>query len=182
MARTDTPDFGNKELEEDLRRIRDGLPQLDGYGKKLLETTYGYDLANPHLLRSADREAALIAAEKEKERQRQEEEEEEKERVRQERENEINSPGHSIAATAWSDWHMRVYFQNDEGGVHEAIHDDGVWKNGLSRNALFGARPQSPLAAISWHSGQQVSGALLFSRLEVKITNLCTMADPYLLP
>lgn len=135
MARTDTPDFGNKELEEDLRRIRDGLPQLNGY---------------------ADREAALIAAEKEKERQRQEEEEEEKERVRQERENEINSPGHSIAATAWSDWHMRVYFQNDEGGVHEAIHDDGVWKNGLSRNALFGARPQSPLAAISWHSGQQI--------------------------
>ena len=131
-----------------------------------MQKTYTNGLINAHLLRSADQEAARIMVEKEKERVRQEEQKE-KERLRQEQERKDKLLSHSIAATAWSNWHMRLYFQNDEAGVHEATHDDGTWKFALSRNVLFRARQWSPLFAINWDSGQQVSGALLFSRLEV---------------
>lgn len=65
--------------------------------------------------------------------------------------------GNSITATAWSDWHMRVYFQDGQGGVREVKHDNGVWAGGNTQNILFQAKLGTPLSAISWDHGRQVS-------------------------
>ncbi|KAF1954372.1 fucose-specific lectin [Byssothecium circinans] len=64
--------------------------------------------------------------------------------------------GHSIAATAWSAWHIRVYFQDGRGGVRESRHDDGVWSGGDARSVLFTAKMGTPLSVISWDNGQQI--------------------------
>ncbi|OAP55737.1 hypothetical protein AYL99_09889 [Fonsecaea erecta] len=64
--------------------------------------------------------------------------------------------GHSIAATAWSAWHMRVYFQDGRGGVRESRHDDGVWSGGDARSVLFTTKMGTPLSVISWDNGQKI--------------------------
>jgi hypothetical protein len=64
--------------------------------------------------------------------------------------------GHSIAATAWSAWHMRVYFQDGQGRIRESRHDDGIWSGGDAQSILLTAKMGTSLAAISWDSGRQV--------------------------
>lgn len=86
--------------------------------------------------------------------------EEEGECIGQAEEDENGPSQLSIAAVAWSDWHMRIYFQDGRGGVHEDAYDDGVWRLSGIRNPqkeLFTARLHSHLCAISWDEGQQVS-------------------------
>ncbi|KAK6334558.1 hypothetical protein TWF730_003772 [Orbilia blumenaviensis] len=65
-------------------------------------------------------------------------------------------PGHSITATAWSAWHVRVYFQDSQGGVRESRHDDGRWAGGDTNSILFVAKLGTPLAAINWNSGAEI--------------------------
>jgi hypothetical protein len=64
--------------------------------------------------------------------------------------------GHSIAATAWSAWHMRVYFQDGQGRIRESRHDDGIWSGGDTQSILLTAKMGTSLAAISWDNGRQV--------------------------
>ena len=97
--------------------------------------------------------------------------EEEGECIGQAEEDENGSSQLSIAAVAWSDWHMRIYFQDGRGGVHEDAHDDGVWRFSGIRNPqkeLFTARLHSHLCAISWDEGQQVSSEKFPSLLHLK--------------
>lgn len=64
--------------------------------------------------------------------------------------------GHSIAATAWSAWHMRVYFQDGRGGIRESRHDDGVWSGGDVPSVLLTAKMGTPLSVINWDNGRQI--------------------------
>jgi hypothetical protein len=61
----------------------------------------------------------------------------------------------AVAAVAISATSFRVYFQDTENGIREGIHDDGEWT--VSSDAIFNAKRLTPLSAISWDSGKQVS-------------------------
>ena len=64
--------------------------------------------------------------------------------------------GNAIAATGWSAWHMRIYFQDGRGQVRESRHDDGVWSGGDVKSTIFTAKLGTPLSVISWDNGRQV--------------------------
>lgn len=61
----------------------------------------------------------------------------------------------AVAAIAPSAWHCRVYFQNEKGEVCEVTHSDGHWEQ--DRSVLFTAKIGTPLAAVSWREGKEVS-------------------------
>ena len=67
--------------------------------------------------------------------------------------------GTSIAATAVSAAALRVYFQDDQGGIREGTYpthgSPSGW--GVSKNPIFSAKLFTPLAVISWDNGKQVS-------------------------
>jgi hypothetical protein len=62
------------------------------------------------------------------------------------------APVTGLAAVTWSDAgtnvaHLRVYYQDTGGLIHEQSADSGQWQTARS----FGAAPGSGLAATSWH-------------------------------
>ncbi|KAL7784087.1 fungal fucose-specific lectin domain-containing protein [Trichoderma ceciliae] len=59
----------------------------------------------------------------------------------------------AVAATAISASSFRVYFQDSQNGIREAIYD-GQWTT--SNDALFTAKRSTPLSVISWDEGKQV--------------------------
>jgi hypothetical protein len=71
-------------------------------------------------------------------------------------------PRTALAATAWDDWHFRVYFQDTEGAVCESQHNRGVWSGGKHAEKLFDTKLHTPLAAISYYSGNEVSGKVRY--------------------
>lgn len=54
----------------------------------------------------------------------------------------------AIACLAIGDVHLRVYFQDSEDYIRES--QGGFWTGGTINNRLFQAKPNTPLAAISW--------------------------------
>lgn len=68
------------------------------------------------------------------------------------------APGTNIASTVASDGStVFVYYQNTTGGILEIQFDGRTWTGGASSPALFHAAPYTPLAAINWDNGDQVS-------------------------
>ncbi|KAF8427766.1 lectin [Tirmania nivea] len=61
------------------------------------------------------------------------------------------TPGTATACVAFGNVHIRVYFQDNEGYVRESQWD-GSWTGGTTRNRLFQAKSNTPLAAITWGS------------------------------
>nr|UWK21974.1 fucose-specific lectin [Trichoderma protrudens] len=59
----------------------------------------------------------------------------------------------AVAATAISTLSFRVYFQDTQNGIREAIYDGG-WTT--SSAVLFTARRSTPLSVISWDEGKQI--------------------------
>lgn len=64
----------------------------------------------------------------------------------------------AVAATATSASTSRVYFQDTQNGIREAIYDNGKWT--ISDAVLFTAKRSTPLAVISLDEGKQVSCSL----------------------
>lgn len=66
--------------------------------------------------------------------------------------------GTAVAATAVSAAALRVYFQDDQGGIREGTYptpgSPSGW--GVSKTPIFTAKLYTPLAVISWNNGQQV--------------------------
>lgn len=60
----------------------------------------------------------------------------------------------AVAATVVNGGGFRVYFQDTQNGIREAIYN-GKWTT--SNEVLFTARRSSPLAVVSWDGGNQVS-------------------------
>nr|UWK20060.1 fucose-specific lectin [Trichoderma albolutescens] len=58
-----------------------------------------------------------------------------------------------VAATVTSSSSFRVYFQDVQNGIREAIYDGG-WTT--SNTVLFKARRSTPLSVISWDEGKQI--------------------------
>jgi len=73
--------------------------------------------------------------------------------------------GTSIAATAIAPATLRVYFQDDSGGIREGTYPTpgsaSGW--GVTSNPIFTAKLFTPLAVISWNDGKQVSPHLQYS-------------------
>lgn len=67
--------------------------------------------------------------------------------------------GTAVAATAVSAATLRVFFQDDQGGIREGIYPTAGSPSGwgVSKTAIFTAKLYTPLAVISWNNGQQVS-------------------------
>jgi hypothetical protein len=67
--------------------------------------------------------------------------------------------GTSVAATAVSAAAIRVYFQDEQGGIREGKYptpgSPSGW--GVSKTPIFTAKLFTPLSVISWDNGQQVS-------------------------
>nr|UXE44015.1 fucose-specific lectin [Trichoderma aurantioeffusum] len=59
----------------------------------------------------------------------------------------------AVAATAISPLSFRVYFQDTQNGIREAIYD-GRWTT--SNTVLFTAKRSTPLSVISWDEGKQI--------------------------
>ncbi|KAI0206090.1 fucose-specific lectin [Astrocystis sublimbata] len=62
--------------------------------------------------------------------------------------------GTDVAITATGEYECKVYYQDTEGVVRESIHLVSGWKH--TTTPTFKAKPASPLAAISFDSGNAV--------------------------
>ena len=65
--------------------------------------------------------------------------------------------GTSVAATAVSPSALRVYFQDDQGGIREGSYPTsgpGGWS--VTDTPIFSAKLFTPLAVISWDNGNEV--------------------------
>jgi hypothetical protein len=65
--------------------------------------------------------------------------------------------GTSVAATAVSPSALRVYFQDDQGGIREGNYPTsgpGGWS--VTDTPIFSAKLFTPLAVISWDNGNEV--------------------------
>ncbi len=62
--------------------------------------------------------------------------------------------GTSVASTALRPWACSVYFQRMDGYVQQSVNNQGWTSKG---DGLFTAKLFSPLAAISWDDGKEVS-------------------------
>ena len=69
------------------------------------------------------------------------------------------APGSNIATTVTSNGSTTfVYYQDTTGGILESRFDGRTWTGGASDPALMiQAAPYTPLAAINWDNGNQVS-------------------------
>src|SRR5271156_4690968 len=67
--------------------------------------------------------------------------------------------GTSVAATALSAATLRVYLQDDQGGIRQGTYPTAGSPSGwgVSSTPIFTAKLYTPLAAISWDGGKQVS-------------------------
>ncbi|KAI1367966.1 fucose-specific lectin [Xylaria arbuscula] len=59
-----------------------------------------------------------------------------------------------VAVTATGEYECKVYYQDTTGVIRESIHLVSGWKH--TTTSTFSAKPASPLAAISFDSGNQV--------------------------
>jgi hypothetical protein len=69
----------------------------------------------------------------------------------------------AVAAIAASAKSFRIYFQDTQNGIREAVYNDGKWT--ISNKAIFQAKRLSPLSAVSWDGGNQVRWLSILLRL-----------------
>ena len=63
-------------------------------------------------------------------------------------------PSTGLAVVTPRLWSLRLFYQQPGGPIGQTVHVDGVWSQAPS---TFSAIPLSPLAAITWDGGKQVS-------------------------
>lgn len=61
----------------------------------------------------------------------------------------------AVAAVAESANSFRIYFQDTQNGIREGVYHEGKWA--ISEEAIFRAKRLTPLSAVSWDGGKQVS-------------------------
>lgn len=61
----------------------------------------------------------------------------------------------AVAAVAASAKSFRIYFQDTQNGIREGVYHGGKWT--VSGKAIFYAKRLTPLSAVSWDGGNQVS-------------------------
>lgn len=66
-------------------------------------------------------------------------------------------PWSSVAVITPKIGHTHVFYQSPDGSIFDSEHLDGVWSGGSSRSPIFKAVLFTPLAAINFESGQEVS-------------------------
>lgn len=87
--------------------------------------------------------------------------------------------GSAVAATATSSWKCNVYFQDSQGGIREDVNSGG-WK--ATDSSIFEAKKFSPLAVISFDSGDEVRPRVFVLPMMCCISNpLTNELDPSLL-
>lgn len=87
-------------------------------------------------------------------------------------------PWSSVAVTNPKLWYSRLFYQNAACQVMESDHMQGSWTGGPEAAGLFRAAPFSPLAAISWKDGAEVSIFLTISgRHDRSHGNVCRSAS-----
>ena len=63
-------------------------------------------------------------------------------------------PGTGITALAGQTWDVRVFYQLLDDHLDQSVHQGGVWSKEELQTTPVSA---SPLAAISWNDGKEVS-------------------------
>ena len=63
-------------------------------------------------------------------------------------------PSSGLAVIGPRLWSLRLFYQQPGGPIGQAVHVDGAWSQAPS---TFSAVPLSPLAAITWNTGKEVS-------------------------
>lgn len=69
-------------------------------------------------------------------------------------------PGSGLAVTVASGEGVetsRVYYQGIHGGIFESVSDGKTWSGGIGGSPIFEAAPHTPLAAVNWDNGEEVS-------------------------
>jgi hypothetical protein len=64
----------------------------------------------------------------------------------------------SAAVTTPKVWRIRVFYQSPDGSICQSEHLDGSWNGGANGSPVFKAVLFTPLAAITWDEGKEVSG------------------------
>jgi len=78
--------------------------------------------------------------------------------------------GTSVAATALSAATLRVYLQDDQGGIREGTYPTAGSPSGwgVSKSPIFKAKLFTPLSVISWNDGKEASQTCNCSQLTVR--------------
>jgi hypothetical protein len=66
----------------------------------------------------------------------------------------------AVAVTAVSNSTSRVYIQDTQNGIREAINENGNWT--ISSDVLFYAKRSTPLAVIGFAEGKEVKPLLCY--------------------
>ena len=65
-------------------------------------------------------------------------------------------PGTALAITNLVDYQSRIYYQDTSNYIREIQYDDAAWN--IDDSPIVKAAFNTPLAAISWNSGDDVNG------------------------
>lgn len=82
--------------------------------------------------------------------------------------------GTAVAATAVSPAALRVYFQDEQGGIREGTYPTAGSSSGwgVNKTAIFTAKLYTPLAVISWDNGTQVSRKGCEANSQIRVYSL----------